>query len=916
MKKVLFSVLFIAMVAAMIGAGTWAYFSDYEYVYDNCWTAGTLDLKVNGENDETLDINFDEVCVAPCDFGQLEVTLTNDGCVDGMLDFKLFNLRDWENGCNEPELEGCSDPVGCDPDPTCNNPGLGEGELSQYMWMEVWADCTGGTSYDTEVIKGFVKDLENDKRYFCDCINDGEAVGLKITWEVDCEVGNIIQSDSICFDIEFSLEQKPCEGECCLNVTGFDQPEGVVLGNSYDFDVYVQAEGDMACSGTINAHIEDGGGATVWNGSAYVSELMPPGTTTKSFSWTPTAVGSYTVVASGTCEANVEECPFTVMEPGALVVTDIDQPQTAQICEPLTVTVHVENQGGVAAEGTLIVVVDDDGMPPFYYGPAFFLTGSVPPGGYVDIPVNIAHVDEAWRGLAGIGAGFHPEGLDFYQCGIAFLMPPTFEVVNIQQPDVVQPCEDFQISVDVHNTGDKPGECGPVTLFIEKDTTIIWGPVQVTPDPPTINACETRKVEFGWFHVPDDLPADLGDTLNVFAQAPDTIDPYRCDIDVVGGPCIVVEGIQQPEEVSPCDSLMVSVDVHNAGGKPGECTVECGVWDVDGGVWFITPTVQDVPLLNPCDRQQIDFDFGHVDETWPRDIEVVAQACCGDPYRCPITVVKPVPPTTYYTNPETSYMCLAYQMNGDPEDITIDPPAASPAMVWFDMSYGDEQSGSTYRELTIDKDSFYWFPLCANETAGMLQYVTINVKWSDTAGDGTGKLYTEVGGASPAPDDGDVDYHSEVYETGPVVTWGNASNPNLDGSAYVHCDIVAEIWSSPTQGDPCDSGSWGAPVLNVPLDLYMTTGQADCHMDEDGTNGNYENLNCHTVPDPAYSVHVPLVGAEFAETGGDAPYCGTPGTMVGATGGVDLKVFGFVEIDFQVEFYWELSDTPLPDPCP
>jgi hypothetical protein len=61
---------------------------------------------------------------------------------------------------------------------------------------------------------------------------------------------------------------------------------------------------------------------------------------------------------------------------------------------------------------------------------------------------------------------------------------------------------------------------------------------------------------------------------------------------------------------------------------------------------------------------------------------------------------------------------------------------------------------------------------------------------------------------------------------------------------------------------------------------------------------------------------VPLEGTAFAESGGDAPYCGTPGALAGATGGVDLFVFGIIEIDYQVEIYWSLSDTPVPDPCP
>ena len=50
MKKILLSVLTIALVAVVAAGATQALFSDTEESTGNTFTAGTLDLKVNGQD--------------------------------------------------------------------------------------------------------------------------------------------------------------------------------------------------------------------------------------------------------------------------------------------------------------------------------------------------------------------------------------------------------------------------------------------------------------------------------------------------------------------------------------------------------------------------------------------------------------------------------------------------------------------------------------------------------------------------------------------------------------------------------------------------------------------------------------------------------------------------------------------------
>jgi len=206
-NKVLASMLVIGILALAVGWGTYSYFSDTETSSGNTFTAGTLDLKVNGKDDP--DVFRIEVGPIYCGWSkEYRWTLKNDGNLDGILWFEIVNVVNADNGVTEPEMGSPGED------------GIELGELGDYLLHKMnffkpgtYQDSSRprigsqtGSNIDHWISLNSVKGL---KLYYENNLGAGKEKDLCIVFKVNGDVGNCIQGDSVTFDIVFHLEQVP-----------------------------------------------------------------------------------------------------------------------------------------------------------------------------------------------------------------------------------------------------------------------------------------------------------------------------------------------------------------------------------------------------------------------------------------------------------------------------------------------------------------------------------------------------------------------------------------------------------------------------------------------------------------------------------------------------------------------------------
>jgi spore coat-associated protein N len=184
-KKIFLSILIVGTIASMAGAGTWAAFTDTGTSTANTFTAGTLDLTLNGLNTIT---GFGIGPVAPKATGTAgSIVVRNAGTIDGNLVVSATAIQNLENGRNAPELL------------VDNSNDLGELGGAVTITIKDHAAASGVPP----LYSGLVSGLSSSS---LGSLPANTEKTLDITYAIS-DVGNEIQTDSLSFNMVFTLTQ-------------------------------------------------------------------------------------------------------------------------------------------------------------------------------------------------------------------------------------------------------------------------------------------------------------------------------------------------------------------------------------------------------------------------------------------------------------------------------------------------------------------------------------------------------------------------------------------------------------------------------------------------------------------------------------------------------------------------------------
>ena len=199
MKKILISLMAIALVVGLVGVGIFASFSDTETSSGNTFTAGTLDLKVDGNDDPNV-VALDIEPMAPGATGYNTWAVTNTGNIAGDFTLTVGTISDDPGTTPEPEAALGTDLGELSSklmvilfEDTNNNGALDVGETALY------SDGMGGMA----VLSGMPSTYNPSNP----TVGGGSTVYITLMYELPTNTGNEVMDDSSTFDITFSLVQ-------------------------------------------------------------------------------------------------------------------------------------------------------------------------------------------------------------------------------------------------------------------------------------------------------------------------------------------------------------------------------------------------------------------------------------------------------------------------------------------------------------------------------------------------------------------------------------------------------------------------------------------------------------------------------------------------------------------------------------
>jgi predicted ribosomally synthesized peptide with SipW-like signal peptide len=239
MKRLLYLILALLVAAGMAGAGTWAYFQDTEASTGNNFAAGTLDLKVGGQDDPNVPVTFNLSNLKPGDSSSATVNLSNAGSISGALTMKIQNVVNSPGSTPEPE------------------PPPDSGLLGDKIILTVMNATGNPLAYGT---------LNSLQNLFINLASlpAGGSTAIQVKYEVPAAAGNDIQGDSVSFDILFSLEQ----AQEVYNLPA--QYGGTQGGNNWYYYYHTGSYGQLVYRDYVNPWGYDGRNSWATDASRYL----------------------------------------------------------------------------------------------------------------------------------------------------------------------------------------------------------------------------------------------------------------------------------------------------------------------------------------------------------------------------------------------------------------------------------------------------------------------------------------------------------------------------------------------------------------------------------------------------------------------------------------------------------------------
>ena len=214
MKKIIVSLAIIAVVGVVVVGATTAYFSDTETSSGNTFTAGVIDISIDGDNpwNET----FTMADMKPCYTDYITFKIENDESGANPVDiYKKLTVTQEDSGdVTEPE---CTEQQGIWDNGTCtwNGNNTDNNDLSSVIWYDLSVEV-----YDSNNNKIWHQVIytDDDHKSIDDVYGSGGEVYLgmipangymivKQSYHLKPEAGNEYQGDRMTFNIQVRGEQ-------------------------------------------------------------------------------------------------------------------------------------------------------------------------------------------------------------------------------------------------------------------------------------------------------------------------------------------------------------------------------------------------------------------------------------------------------------------------------------------------------------------------------------------------------------------------------------------------------------------------------------------------------------------------------------------------------------------------------------